>query len=132
MSRLLTVILLTLFTTVALAELPPSAYEKMQSTAPEVLRIKVLRVDVQPTGKQETREITMLAEVLKVGRSGTKIKPTDMITVKYTVTTHQSGWVGPGEVPILKDDAETVAYLKPLQEVQEYAPAAGVMSFDHF
>jgi hypothetical protein len=117
---------------IALAELPPSAYEKLQSESPEVLKIHVLRVDVQPTAKPEIREVTMLAEVLKVGRSKSKVKPTDMITVKYNVTTREPGWVGPGEVPILKDDAETVAYLAPLKEDLEYAPAAGAMTFDRF
>ncbi|MGH8048715.1 MAG: hypothetical protein ACREKL_15855, partial [Chthoniobacterales bacterium] len=127
-----TVLFLSVFVATALAELPPSAYEKMQSTAPEVLKIHVLRVDVQPTEKKDTSEVTMLAEVVKVGRSKTKIKPSDMITVKYNVIARQAGWVGPGEVPILKDNAETVAYLAPAGEELEYAPAAGAMSFDRF
>ncbi len=114
------------------AELPPSVYEKMQSEAPEVLRVHVLRVDVQPTSDAAVHEVTMLAEAVKVGRSKTKLKPGDMLTIKYRVTTHESGWVGPGEVPILKDDLETVAYLAPVAGVQEYAPAAGAMSFDRF
>jgi hypothetical protein len=124
---------LLLFTSVlAFAELPPSAYEKMQTSAPEVLKIHVLRVDVQPTEKKEITDITMLAEVLKVGRSKSKVKPTDMITVKYQVTARQPGWVGPGEVPILKSDTETIAYLAPSGTDQEYTPAAGVMTFDRF
>ncbi|HEY8901430.1 MAG TPA: hypothetical protein VIM61_13545 [Chthoniobacterales bacterium] len=114
------------------AELPPSAYEKMQSTAPEVFRVKVLRVDVEPTEDSAVREVTMLAQVLKVGRSHQKVKPDDLITIKYRVTAREPGWVGPGEVPILKEDAETVAYLKPNAEATEYAPAAGAMTFDRF
>lgn len=114
------------------AELPPSAYEKMQSDASEVLRVHVLRVDVEPTGDASIREVTMLAEAVKVGRSKTKLKPGDMLTVKYRVTAHPVGWVGPGEVPILKDDLETVAYLAPVTGAQEYAPAAGAMSFERF
>lgn len=131
--RLLTTCLLFLTAIAQIrAELPPSAYEKMQSEASEVLRVHVLRVDVQPTDDSAIREVTMLAEALKVGRSETKLKPGDMITVKYRITTHQPGWVGPGEVPILKDDQETVAYLAPVTGAQEYAPAAGVMSFERF
>lgn len=118
--------------TLVRAELPPSAYERMQSKAPEVFRVHVLRVDVQPTKDADVREVTMLAETVKVGRSETKVKPGDMITVKYTVTTRRPGWAGPGEVPILKEDAETVAYLAPIPGTQEYAPAAGAMSFDRF
>jgi hypothetical protein len=55
-----------------------------------------------------------------------------MITVKYQVTERQPGWVGPGEVPIPQDSAQTVAYLKALDAEQEYAPAAGAMTFDRF
>jgi hypothetical protein len=114
------------------AELPPSAYEKMQSEAPEVLRVHILRVDEQPTNDAAVQEVTMLAEALKVGRSKTKLKPGDMITIKYRVTTHQPGWAGPGEVPVLKDDQETVAYLVANTDAQDYAPAAGAMSFERF
>jgi hypothetical protein len=133
MKRRLTACLFILATlTLTRAELPPSAYEKMQTAASEVLRVHVLRVDVQPTDDTAIRDVTMLAEAVKVGRSKTKLKPGDMITIKYRVTAHQAGWVGPGEVPILKDDMETVAYLAPVSGAQEYAPAAGAMSFDRF
>ncbi len=114
------------------AELPPSAYEKMQSEATEVFKVKVLRVDETSAGDSSTHDVTMLAQVLKVGRSRAKVKADDLITIKYRVTTHPAGWVGPGEVPVLKQDAETVAYLKPVTGSPEYAPAAGTMSFDRF
>lgn len=114
------------------AELPPSAYEKMQSASSEVFRVKVLRVDVDPTDDAAVREVTVLAQVLKVGRTQKKVKPDDLITIKYRVTTHEPGWVGPGEVPILKDDMETVAYLQPIAGATDFAPAAGAMSFEHF
>lgn len=113
------------------AELPPSAYEKMQREATEVFRVKVLRVEEEPA-TPEARHVTLLAQVLKVGRSQTKVKPDDLITIKYQVTTRPAGWVGPGEVPVLKEDAETVAYLKPISGSPEFAPAAGTMSFDRF
>ncbi len=107
MKRLTTCLLLFVAViTLGRAELPPSAYEKMQSEAPEVLRVHVLRVDVQPTSDTAVRDVTILAEAAKVGRSKTKLKPGDMITIKYRVTTHEPGWVGPGEVPILKEDQE--------------------------
>lgn len=113
------------------AELPPSVYEKMQREAPEVFRVKVLRVD-EEAGGENARDITLLAQVLKVGRSHTKVKPEDLITIKYRVTARPAGWAGPGEVPVLKEDAETVAYLKPVSGSPEFAPAAGTMSFDRF
>ncbi len=114
------------------AELPPSAYEKMQSQATEVFRVKVLRVDEAPAGDPAIQDVTMLAQVLKVGRSAAKVKPDDLITVKYRVTTHPAGWVGQGEVPVLKEDAETVAYLRAVSGTPDYAPAAGTMSFERF
>jgi hypothetical protein len=126
--------LLAAFSTPALrAELPPSAYEKMQSDAPEVLRIQVLRVTQQPGSDASTTNVSMLAQVIKVGRTATKLKPGDMITVNYKLVSHPAGWVGPGEVPVLKENAESVAYLKVIEGgEQEYAPAAGAMSFDQF
>lgn len=136
MKRLLACLfaLLAAFSTPALrAELPPSAYEKMQSDAPEVLRIQVLRVTQQPDSDASTTDVSVLAQIVKVGRSATKLKPGDMITVNYKVVSHPAGWVGPGEVPVLKENAESVAYLKAIQGgEQEYAPAAGAMSFDRF
>ncbi len=132
MKRLVTGFLCLATVALLRAELPPSAYEKMQSKATEVFRVNVLRVDVTPTKDEAVQEVMVLAETLKVGRSQTKVKPGDMITVRYTVTTRPPGWVGPGEVPILKDNMETIAYLAPIPGAQEYAPAAGVMSFDRF
>jgi len=131
MIRLVTCLLLLPISAV-FAELPPSAYEKMQNQAPEVLRVHVLRVDPSQGKAPDTREVTMLAEVLKVGRSKSRLKPGDMITVKYEVVSRQPGWTGPGEVPILKQDLETVAYLAPAGSTLEYVPAAGAMSFDRF
>jgi len=134
MKRLLTCLFLTVFTAPLLrAELPPSAYEKMQSAAPEVLRIQVLRVTEQPDSDASTKDVSMLAQVLKVGRSASKLKPGDMITVNYKIVGHPAGWVGPGEVPILEENKESVAYLKAADGgEQEYSPAAGAMSFDRF
>ena len=132
MRRLFTCLFLLVLTNVVRAELPPSAYEKMQSAATEVFRVKVLRVDITPTDSPEIRDVSMLAQVLKVGRSKSKVKPDDLITIKYRITTHPAGWVGPGEVPILKEDAETVAYLQSIVGTEDYAPAAGAMSFDRF
>jgi hypothetical protein len=134
MKRLLTCLFLAISSAALVrAELPPSAYEKMQSDAPEVLRIQVLRVTEQAASNTSTKDVSMLAQVLKVGRSASKLKPGDMITVNYKVVAHPPGWVGPGEVPILEENKETVAYLKIADgSEQAYAPAAGAMTFDRF
>lgn len=113
------------------AELPPSAYEKMQSESPEVLRINVLRVDSEPKSP-ETTSVTILAEIVKVGRTSSSVKKGDLITIKYQVTERAKGWAGPGEVPIPEIDTETVAFLKPSGETGEFAPSAGAMSFSMF
>jgi hypothetical protein len=113
------------------AELPPSAYEKMQKESPEVLRINVLRVDSQPE-TPETTQVTLLAQVVKVGRSSAGVKPGDLITIKYDVTERPKGWAGPGEVPVPEIDTETVAFLRPLEIPGDFAPAAGAMSFSTF
>ncbi len=115
------------------AELPPSAYEKMQAEAPEVLRIKVLRVESTPAPDDATaQEVAVVAQVLKVGRTRTDLKPDDLITLKYRIVQHPKEWVGPGQVPLLQEDAEPLAYLKRLEDSTDYAPAAGVMSFSRF
>lgn len=113
------------------AELPPSAYEKMQREATEVFRVKVLRVEESPSSPT-TRDISLLAQVLKVGRSETKVRPDDLITIRYQVVTRPAGWVGPGEVPVPKEDDETIAYLKSISGSPEFAPAAGTMTFSRF
>ncbi len=113
-------------------ELPPSAYEKMQSEAADVLRINVLRIERRPTETPTVTDVNMVAEVLKVGRSKSGIKPGDVITISYQVTDHPPGWSGPGEVPVPREADETVAFLKPLAGTPDYLPAAGAMSFSEF
>jgi hypothetical protein len=111
------------------AELPPSAYEALQREAPEVLRINVLTVSTEKSSAGEA--IEMLAEVLTVGRSDT-LKVGDIITIRYERTNHPAGWVGPGEVPVPEEKAETVAYLKLAADGSDYEPAAGMMTFRSF
>jgi len=114
------------------AELPPSAYEAMQREASEVLRINVLNVQETASENPAVTDVNVVAEVLKVGRSAAKLNPGDMITITYHIADHPSGWVGPGEIPLLKDMTESIAYLKPVPETNEYTPAAGAMSFSQF
>lgn len=116
---------------VSRAELPPSAYEEMQRSAPEVLRVKVLRVETTPSGEKD-RNVSALVQVLKVGRTASAIKPDDFITIRYPIVTRPAGWVGPGEVPLLVEGEERVAYLNKDQNSPDYVPAAGAMSFDRF
>lgn len=115
------------------AELPPSAYEAMQREAPDVLRINVLTVTRADGPENDQEKVDILAEVLKVGRSASKLKVGDIITISYVRAIRQpDDWVGPGEVPVPEEKDETVAYLKPIEGAPDYAPAAGAMSFSTF
>ena len=123
--------LLFLLPVVALrAELPPSAYEAMQKEAPEYLQIEVLRVEIEPGAEPAQQKITLVALVHEVGRSANGLKANDIINIVYTVT-DRKGMVGPGQVPILAEKDQTVAFLTQIDD-GDYGPAAGRMSFSKF
>jgi len=113
------------------AELPPSAYERMQGAATEVAEIEVLRVDVEPGDAPGRQNILIMALVNATTRAA-NLKAGDLIHIQYTVTNREKGWVGPGEVPILNEKDKTVAYLIKNQVSENFHPAAGVMSFRDF
>lgn len=113
------------------AELPPSAYERMQAAATEVVEIEVLRVDVEPGQTQGTQNICLTALVNKPTRT-TNVKENDLIKIHYTVTGRAKGWTGPGEIPILEEKVKTIAYLVKDPASEDFCPAAGVMSFRNF
>lgn len=123
--------LLCLFPLLAFAELPPSAYESMQSKAPEYLKIEVLRVDVTPGSTPEEQNVHVVALVTQVIRTATDVKPDDIINILYTVTERPKDWVGPGAIPVLEDKQQTVAYLSK-GETGDFKPEAGRMSFSNF
>ena len=118
--------------TAAWAELPPSVYEKKQAEAPEKLQIEIIRVEVTPGSQPETQTVRAMATVNSVDRTATGVREGDFIAIVYTVTEHPPGWVGPGAVPILREKAQTVAYLQKASDSRDYEPAAGAMSFRHF
>lgn len=113
------------------AELPPSAYESMQSKAPEYLKIEVLRVSVEPGAEANQQKIELAALVKEVNRTATDTKPGDMINITYTVTEHPKGWAGPGAIPVPVEREEMVAYLIK-SETGDFTPVAGRMSFSNF
>ncbi|MFA7345761.1 MAG: hypothetical protein WC003_15790 [Terrimicrobiaceae bacterium] len=113
------------------AELPPSAYERMQAAATEFVEIEVLRVDVGPGDAPGRQDIHLLALVDKVTRAA-NVKENDLIKINYTVTGREKGWMGPGEIPVLEEKARTLAYLVKDQTTGEFHPAAGAMSFRNF
>lgn len=114
------------------AELPPSAYEQMQSDATEVFRLSILQVTKTATDDPHETVIRIVADVVKVGRATAKIRPGDIIAIRYTVSERPPGWVGPGEVPVPAEGSELPAFLKPIPDSVDYAPAAGAMTFETF
>jgi len=124
-------LLILLFPLIACAELPPSAYEAMQTKAGEFVKIEVLRVDVEPGDAPSQQKVHVVAQVSQVTWTATDLKPNDIINLVYTITDHPKGWVGPGEIPLLSDKDQTVAYLTKM-ESGDYAPSAGRMSFSNF
>ena len=113
------------------AELPPSAYEAMQAKAAEQLEIEVLRVSVE-TGESPTqKDVHVVALTVKVIRTGSDLKPNEIINILYSIRDHPQGWAGAGEVPIPVEKTHSVAYLTRM-ESGDFAPAAGRMSFSNF
>ena len=113
------------------AELPPSAYERMQKAATEVVEIEILRVDIEPGEAPGSQNLHLMALVNKVTRTA-NVREGDLIKIQYTVTAHEKGWVGPGEIPLLEEKEKTLAYLVKDPATDEFHPAAGAMSFRNF
>lgn len=130
--RRLILLLAVLFPIVIHAELPPSAYEKMQREATDVMDIEVLRVDIEPGDAAGRQNIRLMALVNKVARTTTDVKEGDLINILYTVTGRDKGWTGPGEIPILAEKDKTMAYLLKDSTTGDFHPAAGAMSFRNF
>lgn len=114
------------------AELPPSAYEKMQAEAAEFLEIEVLRVDVGPGETSDQQSVHVMALANKVNRTASGVRPGDLINISYVVSLREKGWVGPGEIPILSEKEKTVAYLVKDATTGDFTPAARAMSFRNF
>lgn len=114
------------------AELPPSAYERMQKAATDVVDIEVLRVEIEPGDAPGRQNVQLMALVLKVDRSGSNVREGDLVNIHYTFTGRDKGWVGPGEIPILEEKDKTVAYLVKDPAADCFHPAAGAMSFRNF
>lgn len=104
----------------------------MQAKASDYLKIEVLRVEIEPTDSPNQQKVQLMALVNGVERSGSGVKPGEFITINYTLTERPSGWVGPGEIPLLNEKDQTVAYLNKDAETGTFTPAAGRMSFSNF
>lgn len=115
----------------ARAELPPSVYMQQQKSAPEAVRIEVLRVEgMIDEGEEQRSDLVVTARVLCVGRSAAGLKPGEEIAIAYaTVVKHRRGWAGPRPLPILTAGPYP-AYLAKAGD--RFAPAASGWSFAAF
>jgi hypothetical protein len=132
MRQILTAIAAVFFLASLHAELPPSAYEQMQTAAPEYLEVEILRVDIKPGAEQGQQDVEITARITKVNWSSANLQPGGMLNILYTLTARPPGFVGPGQVTIPSEGDKTVAYLKNGEKPDEFAPAAGAMTFRNF
>lgn len=114
------------------AELPPSAYEQMQSAATEYLDIEILRVEIEPGAGQGQRDVELTARIVAVHRTNSNLQPGGMLNIVYTLSERPPGFVGPGVIPVPAEGQKTIAYLKNGETPDEFIPAAGAMSFRNF
>ena len=115
----------------ARAELPPQVYREQQRAAPESLEIRVRSVKSSRTKKADHTLIThnVDADVQKVARTATGLKPGATITIRYTQRVPDQPLPGPSEVPTLKKAQVCPAFLARMKKENTYAPAAGGYSF---
>jgi hypothetical protein len=114
------------------AELPPSAYERMQNEAPEFLNLDILRVDVVPETEPDRQNVLITARIVNVNRTSSNLQVGGVLSILYTLTSSPQGFVGPGHVSIPNEGDKTVAYLKNGEKPDEFEPAAGAMTFHNF
>ena len=110
------------------AEMPPSAYAKMQDAAGEVLQVIVLSVDGSFQWRTDNEShLIVTARVVCTVRSASGLTPGATITINYSTVLKRSwGWAGPAPIGILQLKPYT-AYLDKSDAI--YTPAAQGQSF---
>src|SRR5688500_12073703 len=128
----LLVLLVATSGTVGRAELPPDAYKEMQAKAPESLVIRVLSVRTKKADEPRLvrTSVTVEARVERVGRTESRLRPGQVIRIRYEHRRHKEPMAGPSEVPVLKRRQVRPAYLKKDAAGVYYAPAAGGYTFE--
>lgn len=123
-------LLIFLFVTLSLplaAELPTSAYLKMQQAAPEVIEI---RVDKAKRGYWISPGEVVTATVMKVTKTASEVKVGDVITIRYRHVKLGNA-AGPSPIPRLTKKKSYPAFLKKSKK-GHFEPAARGMSFHKF
>lgn len=119
---------------VAFAELPPDAYEEMQRSAPEALKIRVDKVTSARVGLLNfsgKRDQVVEATVISVLRTGSRLKVGDGIVIRYVAMKVNERIAGPRPIPQLQAGEEYPAWLSK-SELGHYEPAARGFSFAVF
>ncbi len=137
--RWLTIAIILTMATAILAELPPDVYKDMQRKAPEVLCIQVSSVRVHRTFAKPSgcaffdfeviREVKADARVLRVVRSGSRVRAGDIIEIEYSSISRCSGWDGPRSIQMLQDGDRVYAFLARRGRTASFEPAARGASF---
>jgi hypothetical protein len=122
--RLIPVVLLAAFALEA--ELPPSAYRKWQMEAPEALEILVKKAS--PVVAMKTTTVEVEAEVLRVLKTSTGLKPGSKIHITYTHEVYERAIAGPSPIPLLHTGDKVPAFLSRGAKGL-YEPAARGRSF---
>lgn len=101
----------------AMATPNPAAIQADQTRAPEVLRVRVLDVQINPLG-QTSRSVrtgvAVTAEVLQVTQTRTGLQPGQAIHINYTIDAPPPGVMPPtgsGQEVLLVQGREYLAYL---------------------
>lgn len=125
MSRPILALCLCLITMPAVhAELPPGSYDKLRREADEAVILHITSVSIRANGTY--KEVTIQAQIVRVGRSLSGLERGDTITVKYEVSTVP--FPGPRPVPILRKNEVYPAFLN--KSGNSYVPAAFGESFN--
>ena len=94
--------------TTAYAELPPGSYEKLKASAQEKLKVKIVAVEEKAQSDRRL-DVQFTAEVLKVERSKSGLRPGDKIQIRSYHWT--KGYLGPKNPPLLPVGWVGIAYL---------------------
>lgn len=132
MKRVLPVLAILCSVWTTRAELPPSAYEALQSEAPDVFAIEVLDVKKHAGPEAGDQDIQVVAQIVDVKRSSSGSTAGSLIHILFTIPRRPPGFVGPAPVPVPARGDRSPAYLRPLGKPGDFAPAAGAMTFREF
>jgi hypothetical protein len=127
MNRLAFICCMSLITPLAArAELPPGSYDTLRAEAPEVLIIEVMQVKTKAE-KQNQTEIMVIAKVLYVEHSVSRLRAGSSIEIIYTRSNGPTS--GPRPIPVLTERSIVPAFLKKGSNGPVFEPAAHGMSF---